>query len=165
MRALGTRTSPRPATTDGEHHGQVGVTPVHEIDAELRRRAFAMPRVEKRETLVSVGGAEALWIDEGIRLVRPDLIHEREFAHVHPDGSLHVTLSADRAEEAVMKGWGERPPHGHKARHEGRVLLFTPMTHEELEVVIDLVRESFVLIAGEVAEDSTRTAAADAPNA
>jgi hypothetical protein len=148
MQPLTPRTSAPIRTTDGAHHAQVGVVPVPEIDARLRAYAFALPHIHKRETLVSVGGAEALWIDEAVDLARPDLIHERELGHVHPDGSLHVTLSAERADEAVAMGWGELPPTGHKARHEGRILLFTPTNGEELTVVCTLIEESFAVVTG-----------------
>jgi 3-isopropylmalate/(R)-2-methylmalate dehydratase small subunit len=143
------RQQPRPETTTEGHHGQIGITPVAELNAELHRRAFALPDVEERETVVSIPGTRALWLREDLPLAHPEHVsHGREFTHIHPDGSLHLTLPPERANEAVEAGWGEPPPHGHRGRHEGRILVYTPANADELEVTLRLLAESYSFITG-----------------
>jgi phospholipase/carboxylesterase len=147
--------SPRPETVAEGHHAQVGVEPVEALDKALRRRAFALPGVSEQPTVISVPGAAAIWLDEDLDVARPDLVsHGREFAHIHPDGSLHVSLPPARATEASAAGWGEPPPDGHHARHVGRLLVYTPMTESELATVIRLLEESYEwVIGGSVVDD------------
>ena len=53
----------------------------------------------------------------------------REFAHIHPahDGSFHMTLPAEIAQEAYDKGWGEAHPKS------GTPLIFGPRDMTELD--------------------------------
>jgi Family of unknown function (DUF5519) len=53
------------------------------------------------------------------------------------DGSLHMTLPPDVAEEAYAKGWGEPHPYS------GTPLIFAPRDEDELEVVFGLLRASY----------------------
>ncbi len=111
LAVLPVREGPRRETTNGVPHVQIDAELVPGVDAELRRRIFGLPGVENRETLVSLPGARGLWLAEGIDLARPQILPSgREFAHIHPDGSLHVWLPVDRAEEAAEKKWGELHP-------------------------------------------------------
>ena len=92
-------------------HSQIGVVPEPAIDRELRRRAYALPGVLDRPTVISVSGARALWLAEEIELLRPEaILRGREFAHIHPDGSLHASLPPQRAQEAIDAGWAEPHP-------------------------------------------------------
>ncbi len=68
------RTGPRPATHQGMPHTQIGVQPVPEVNAELYRRAFSLPGVLNRPTVISVPGARALWLDATVPLAHPELI-------------------------------------------------------------------------------------------
>ena len=99
---LPVRDGPRPFTTAGVPHIQVDVDPVPEVDETLRARAFALPGVENRPTVVSLPGGRGLWLVEEVTLAQPELIlRGREFSHFHTDGSLHVPLPVGRACEAV----------------------------------------------------------------
>ena len=70
--------------------------------AELRRRAFALPGVENRESVLSLPGARGLWLAEHLELARPEVLQGgRESAHIHPDGSLHAWLPVERAIEVA----------------------------------------------------------------
>ena len=85
---------------------QIDVNPVPEVNEELFRRAFALPGVENRPTILSVPGVRGLWLNNKISLVHPEIIRRgREFAHIHADGSLHIALPVERAREAVRAGW------------------------------------------------------------
>ena len=147
--SLPRRRGERPEVFQGMPHAQVGVEPVPEVNLELFRRAFSLPGVSNRPTIVSLPGARALWLDESIPLAHADAVMAgREFAHVHPDGSLHLTLPVDRAREAVAAGWAEHHPAARRSGNEGLVLLYTPRDFEELEVVVGLIGDSYSHVTG-----------------
>jgi phospholipase/carboxylesterase len=130
-------------------HTQIGVQPVPEVNAELHRRAFALPGVSARPTIISVPGARALWLDEPMELAHPEVIVAgREFTHIHPDGSLHLPLPPERAGAAVAAGWAEPHPVARMMGVEGLVLVFTPRDFDELEVVWGLLLDSYSYVTG-----------------
>src|SRR5918997_1649255 len=132
--ALPKRSGPRPITNKAMPHSQIGVRPVPHIHAELFRRAFVLPDVENRPTVISVPGARALWLREDLPLAHGEVIVAgREFAHIHPDGSLHASLPPERARTAVAAGWAEPHPMAEYIGNDGLVMLYTPRTMEELE--------------------------------
>ncbi len=145
--SIPTRSGPRPLTNKNMPHSQVGVQPVPNVHAELFRRAFALPAVTDQPTVISVPGARALWLDESLPLAQP-VMAGREFAHIHPDGSLHVTLSPQRAQQAVAAGWAEPHPMAAYMGSQGTVMLYTPRTLEELEVVFQLIVDSYNFVTG-----------------
>ena len=152
-KTLPERRSPRPRTHNGMPHAQIGVDPVPIINNELFRRAYSLPDVENRPSVISIPGARALWLDEGISLARPDVIVAgREFAHIHPDGSLHVSLPPERARQAIEAGWAELHPMARYLVNEGMVMLYTPLSMEELEVVFQLVVDSYNHVTGRSAD-------------
>ena len=139
----------RPATSQGMPHAQIGIRPITAINDELFRRSFSLPMVQNRPTVISVPGARALWLDEGLPLAHPEVIARgREFAHIHPDGSLHLSLPPERAREAVEKGWAEPHPIANYIGIDGMVMLYTPVDQEELEVVFQLIVESYTVVTG-----------------
>lgn len=143
------RAGPRPTTHRGMPHMQINVQPVPEVNAELYRRAFSLPGVENRPTIISMPGARALWLDEKVPLAHPELILAgREFTHIHPDGSMHLTLSVERASEAIEAGWAEPHPIAQQIGMEGMVLVYTPRTFEELEVLWTLVLDAYCHVTG-----------------
>ncbi len=149
------RESPQPQIGTGiSGFHQQSVDPVPEIYDELFRLAFSLPEVEERPSNISPEGAAGLWISEGTVLERPEAISEgREFAHLHPDGSMHLPLRVDRTLEVRNAGWGEWHPWG--GQTIGQVhyspfltLIYTPTTIEELEVVARLIVESYNFVTG-----------------
>ena len=141
------RSGPRPPTNKNMPHSQIGVRPVADVNAELFRRAFALPGVVNKPTVISVPGARALWLDESLPLVQP-VMAGREFAHIHPDGSLHASLSPERAREAIEAGWAEPHPMALYMGNEGMVMLYTPRTMEELDVIFQLIVDSYNFVTG-----------------
>ncbi|MGH2373772.1 MAG: luciferase family protein [bacterium] len=130
-------------------HAQVGVRPLPVVNAELFRRAYSLPDVEDRPTVISVPGARALWLREDMPLAHPEVIVAgREFAHIHPDGSLHVSLPAERAREAIEAGWAEPHPIAEQLGMQGLVMLYTPRTLEELDVIFQLIVDSYNFVTG-----------------
>ena len=144
------RSGPRTRTTGGVPHTQIGVDPVLEVKDELVRRTFALPDVENRPTIVSLPGALGIWINDDVSIAHPEIIVAgREFAHIHPDGSLHAPLPFERAIEAVDAGWAERHPLAdQRDGWDGLVMLFTPKSFEELDVVFQLIVDSYNFTTG-----------------
>ncbi len=143
------RAGPRPPTQQAMPHTQIGVTPVVEVNLELFRRAFGLPGVQNRPTLISVPGARGMWLDESVTHVRPGVILAgREFSHIHPDGSMHLTLPPDRAHEAIEAGWAEPHPIARQMGREDLVLVYTPRTFDELEVLWSLVLDAYCYVTG-----------------
>ncbi|MEW2916618.1 luciferase family protein [Ruegeria sp. ANG10] len=144
------RTTPRPETTSGVPHVQIGVEAVPELTEDLLRRVNEIPDVEIRETVVSLPGAKGFWLADNIPLERPEVIvGGREFAHVHPDGSLHASLDPKTARAAIDSGWAVAHPWSQKRPGwEGFVMIFTPSSADELEVVFQLVLGSYNYVTG-----------------
>ena len=66
---------------------------IPEIKAELFRRIYSLPEVRNVSTRISISGERAIWLREDLPLAHPEVIARgREFAHIHPDGRLHVAL-------------------------------------------------------------------------
>ncbi len=147
------RSGPRPLTNKNMPHSQVGVKPDPSVNAELFRRAFALPGVTNQPTVISVPGARALWLDESVPLLQP-VMAGREFAHIHPDGSLHASLSPERARAAIAAGWAEPHPMALYMGNEGVVMLYTPRTLAELDVIFGLVVDSYNFVTGRALDAS-----------
>ena len=147
------RDAPVPRTTDGVPHVQIEVEPVPEISAELLRRVSEIAGIEIQPTIVSLPGALGFWVVEDAPLARPEVIvRGREFAHIHPDGSLHASLSPALAKRAVQAGWAVSHPWAdQRPGWEGFVMIFTPATLDELDVVFDLVLHSYEFVTGRAA--------------
>lgn len=144
------RSNPRTKTTGSVPYVQLDVEPVEAVNNELYRRAFALPDVEDRPTIVSLPGTRGMWLSDEIPLANPQtIVNGREFAHIHPDGSLHLPLPYDCALEAFEKGWAERHPWADQEEGwEGLVMLFTPQSMDELDVTFQLLVESYNHVTG-----------------
>lgn len=149
-RALPVRSGPPVHTTSGVPHIQLGLDLIPEVHAELMRRVAALPDLDIRPTVVSLPGATGFWLSERIELKRPDVIvGGREFAHIHPDGSIHASLPPDRALEAVETGWAARHPWAdQRPGWEGFVMLFTPQTRPEADVIFELIVDGYNFVTG-----------------
>ena len=150
------RSGPRTQTSGTVPHVQIGVEPVTAVNDELFRRAFALPGVEDRPTIVSLPGARGMWLSDDIALAHPEaIVSGREFAHIHPDGSLHAPLPYERALEVAEKGWGERHPWADEREGwDGFVMLFTPQSMAELDVIFQLIVESYNHLTGQTVQAS-----------
>ena len=150
------RAGPRTQTTGTVPHVQIDVEPVTAVNDELHRLAFALPGVEDRPTIVSLPGARGMWLIDDVPVINPQaIVSGREFAHTHPDGSLHAPLPYERALEVTEKGWGERHPWAdERAGWEGFVMLFTPQSMAELDITFQLIVESYNYVTGETLQAS-----------
>ena len=152
---LPSRETPRPETTNGVPHVQIGVDPLPELTEELLRRVATFPGVILGATRVSLPGAIGFRLGDDLTLAHPEVIvGGREFAHVHPDGSLHASLRPETARAAVAAGWATQHPWSdQRAGWEGFVMIYTPVTAAELDVVFQLVATSYEFVTGEVLAD------------
>ncbi len=148
--SLPARGGERPQTTNGVPHYQISAFAQPELSSELLRRVGALTGVEVRETVISLPGAKGFWILESVKLIRPDaIVGGREFAHLHPDGSLHASLSPTVAKIAIEAGWAIMHPWANqRAGWEGFVMIYTPISEAELEIVFQLVQSSYNFVTG-----------------
>lgn len=99
--------------------------------------------------MISIPGARGMWLRDDLPLARPEEIFGgkegvREFAHIHPDGSLHASLPPERGQETVEAGWAEpHPLSEHVPDFPAVVMLYTPSTMEELDIIFSLVVDSY----------------------
>ena len=147
---LPNRMSPRPETTNGVPHTQIGVRAVPALSEALLKRVAELPGVELGATRVSLPGALGFQLQDGLPLAHPEVIvGGREFAHLHPDGSLHASLDPELAREAIQAGWAVAHPWSNQREGwEGFVMIYTPSDEEELGVVIRLVEKSYSFVTG-----------------
>ena len=145
------RASPRPETTMDIPHVQIGVQPVPNINTELFLRVYSISGIENRPSIISLPGTRGLWLSKELSLEHPEVIVAgREFAHIHPDGSLHISLPPARALEAVETGWAiQHPFAGKRKGWEGFVMLYTPQSMEELDVTFQLIVDGYNFVTGQ----------------
>ncbi|MBT8213285.1 MAG: hypothetical protein KJN71_09075 [Acidimicrobiia bacterium] len=150
LAVLPTREGPRKETTGSVPHIQVGTEPVPAVDAELRRRVFLIPGIEERESQISLPGARSLWLAEELELARPEVLQVgREFGHFHPDGSLHLWMPVDRAQEVEATKWGELHPWVDRDDYwDGIVMIYIPETADDADIALQLVVDTYNNIVG-----------------
>jgi phospholipase/carboxylesterase len=150
--SLPIRETPIPQTTDGVPHVQIGTNAAPELAQALTDHVASFPGVKLGPTRVSMPGGIGFQLDEDVALSRPDVIvGGREFAHLHTDGSLHASLNPDVALVAIEAGWAVAHPWAKQREGWGGfVMIFTPTTSAELEVVIQLVESSYNFVTGQV---------------
>ncbi|MGJ8585820.1 MAG: luciferase family protein [Marinosulfonomonas sp.] len=148
--SLPQREGPRPETTNGVPHIQLGLEPVSELTEVMLKHVEELSGVTLGSTRVSLPGAVGFQLNTDVTLAEPDaIVGGREFAHVHPDGSLHASLEPELARAAVKAGWATPHPWANqRPGWEGLVMIYTPTTEGELEVVIQLVESSYTFITG-----------------
>ena len=144
------RQSPIPRTTDGVPHIQLGIEADPARSQLLIDRVATFPGITLGPTRVSLPGAVGFQIDDDMTLAHPEVIvGGREFAHLHPDGSLHASLEPGLAQAAVQAGWAVSHPWAtQRPGWEGFVMIFTPSNQQELDVVIGLVEQSYSFVTG-----------------
>jgi hypothetical protein len=99
---------------------------------------------------------DALLIADGI--ATPHAIAKRtkrEIAHVHAevgrgDFSLHLCLSPSDCKEVITKQWGERMGLAGSLVPNEYLIIYTPRTEEEVEVVKSIVNAAIVFMTGDL---------------
>lgn len=150
--ALPPRRGVRPVTTSGNPHRQLDQSPSLRAFSRLVERAFGLPDVERRPSIVSVEGAQALWLTESAGTgPREAFLLGREFAHIHPlpDGSVHAALPPLLADLAVDTGWAERHPVALMGLIPANVvMIYAPRDEEEVDTVIEILRAALRFASG-----------------
>lgn len=150
--ALPPRRGVRPATTSGNPHRQLDQAPSLRTFSRLLERAFGLPEVERRPSIVSVEGAQALWLPHSAGTgPREAFLLGREFAHIHPlpDGSVHAALPPLLADRAVDAGWAERHPVALMGLIPANVVMaYAPRDEGEVDVVIEILRAALRFASG-----------------
>ena len=147
------RSGNRPETTTGIPHVQLNLDLVQDVHEEMIRRIFAVPGITNEPSAIL--SWEGLWIDSDTDIVNPQaLISGREFGHIHDDGSLHIFLEPRRAAAAIEAGWAVSHPFAVEGRDgwEGFVMLYTPQTIAELNIVFQLIVEAYNYVTGQEVE-------------
>lgn len=153
LRIFPERPGPEPTVTTVEPQEQLDQLGPAEVWDELLRRANGLPGVSEHDSVISVKGARAFWLDaEMIKGPKDSLIMETEFAHIHPrpDSSWHLQLPYELAVLAVSAGWGrihtvvwlgDAPANS--------MLLYSPRNEQEMELVWSLVEEAYRYATGQ----------------
>lgn len=144
------KTTPIPKTTSGVPHTQIGISANHELSQALISHVAQFPGVNLGPTRVSLPGGIGFQFEDDLPLARPEVIvGGREFAHLHTDGSLHASLDPEIAVAAIKAGWAVAHPWANqRAGWEGFVMIFTPTTAGELDVVKALIESSYSFVTG-----------------
>ena len=144
------RKTPIPQTTGGVPHVQIGVEADPELSRMLLARVDEFPGVTLGPTRVSLPGAVGFQLEADLSLAHPEVIvGGREFAHLHPDGSLHASLEPKLALAAIQAGWAVAHPWStQREGWQGFVMIYTPTTLDELGVAIQLIEQSYSFVTG-----------------
>jgi phospholipase/carboxylesterase len=148
--SLPRRDGARPETTNGVPHIQLDVEAVPELTKLMLKHVEKLSGVTLGATRLSLPGAIGFQLGNGVALANPEaIVGGREFAHVHPDGSLHASLEPKMACAAVRAGWATPHPWSNqRPGWEGFVMIYTPVTEAELAIVLKLVRASYSYVTG-----------------
>lgn len=150
---LPTRNGEPPKTHYGLPHQQRSQNPDEALYEALASEMFSnLPEATEQASGISVPGARALVLDDGVE-PGPDeaFMVGREFCHLHPpyDASLHLCLPVERVGEVVDADWGELHPLAAAGRVPAtRLMVYAPRDRDELEVVYELVVESYRFAGG-----------------
>jgi len=155
MFELSPRAGLAPQTTPCAPHEQVSQNPDAATHRSFKERAFDFPFVERRHSMISVPGAEALCLhhDHAHGCTEAFMIRN-EFAHVHPayDGSMHLMLPIECTHELFAKGWGE--PHPMAASGmipKNAVMVFAPRNEGEIATALKILATSYDFACGKLA--------------
>ncbi|KAF4446029.1 phospholipase/carboxylesterase [Fusarium austroafricanum] len=90
----------------------------------------------------------ALWVAPDREIPPIIKLLKGEFAHIHPEGSVHLFLSLPDAERVIANGWGERHKLTGPRIPWGYTLVYAPRDDGEFEVWKDIVKASIRYFAG-----------------
>jgi len=128
-----------PNVSRGIPHIQLDQTSSKAVLTQLTEWAFSQPRVVERPSRASLPGTRALNLAPEFEPNGEAMIVGREFAHIHPmtsgSGSMHMRLPPKMASDIVDAGWGEWHPFALDGTMPNMVMVYSPRTKDELEVI------------------------------
>lgn len=157
MLMLPIREGTKPLTGDRPPHLQYSQQSPAEVHEKLADWLFSKTLVGCREepTLISVPTSRALWLDESIPAPASAFMPppgSREFAHLHADGSMHLTLAPQDEKEILRSGWGEMHPWRDRGVNE--MLIYAPRSLVEVPIVMSIVEASLAHASGHMQQMS-----------
>ena len=154
--ALPVRPGPRPRTHYGLPHEQLDQNPSPPLYRRLVERFLAVPDTTHGQSLISVPGAQALFLHADCSCNAPTrFMRGREFAHVHPprDGSFHMVLSPEDSRHVVAQRWGELHPWTVEAKVPASiVLVYAPRDDDEIDIALAIADASRAHAQGQQGE-------------
>lgn len=148
------RRGSRPHTGPMMPHQQLDQNAPVALQELLFERIRRLPGVSVAPSRVSVPGARAFVFEAPTDRAEAFMVGG-EFAHMHPptDGSLHLMLSEEDADEVIAKGWGELHPAAREGLIPGAALMiYGPRDEGELDVAWQIVETSYRFARGDEAE-------------
>lgn len=149
--SLPERTGEAPVTGATVPHLQHSQTsPPEYVEVLMAWATESLPDVRETPTQISVATTRALWLDESVAAANSDSFMppfgNREFAHVHADGSMHLCVSDSSVSEIISKNWGELHPFKNQGVNE--VLFFAPRNKQEISLAKQAIIESYRYATG-----------------
>jgi hypothetical protein len=139
-----------PRTTPAYPHEQLTQSGTVALRERLHERAGALPGVIEGSNGTSAPDTRTYLLEpEYAEGPREAFLARGEFAHLHPDGSLHLTLPRELGDEVVVQGWGE--VHVDAGARRGSpifMMIYAPRDEDELEAVWGIFRLSYEFALG-----------------
>lgn len=146
------RQGDRPRTQNAMPHQQLDQLAPLDLQEQLFERAAGLPGVRTGPSNVSVPGARAFHLEPAMARGEPAaFMRGTEFAHLHPayDGSLHLALPVETATAVIEGGWGEHHPLvAAGVMPPTQLMVYGPRDADELEVVWQILQESYAFASG-----------------
>jgi len=156
---LPVRMGTRPATTATNPHMQLDQNAPYELQDRLRDHALSLPGVTPGKSQVSVPGTVAFYLNEPTGTPALPAVLGGEWGHIHPhsDGSLHLNVPTELAEQVIAAGWAEY----HCLVKPGFIppvviMLYGPRDEEELAVCARVVEEAYLAAGGNRVDQTGR---------
>jgi hypothetical protein len=139
-----------PRTIPDYPHEQLTQGGTAALRERLRERAGALPGVLEGSNGTSVPDIRTFLLEPGYAEgPREAFLAGGEFAHLHHDGSLHLTLPRGLGDEVVVQGWGE--VHVDAGARRGSpifMMIYAPRDEDELEAVWRIFELSYEFALG-----------------
>ena len=139
-----------PHTTPAYPHEQLTQSGAVALRERLHERAGALPGVIEGPNRTSTPSIRTFLLEpEYAEGPREAFLAGGEFSHLHPDGSLHLTLPRELGGEVVVQGWGE--VHVDAGVRRGSpifMMIYAPRDEDELEAVWRIFRMSYEFALG-----------------
>jgi len=137
-------------TTTAYPHEQLTQNGTVALRRRLHERADALPGVFGSSNGTSAPDIRRFLLEpEYAEGPREAFLAGGEFAHLHADGSLHLTLPRELGDEIVVQGWGE--VHVDVGARRGSpifMMIYAPRDEDELEAVWHIFRLSYEFALG-----------------